>query len=268
MDSIGRYLAALQGPFELPSSLPEISALPKSGPTVLLFSPHPDDECITGALPLRFRREIGARIVNVAVTLGSNRERRAARAQELQAACALLDFELETLGWTGVTIEARKRQQDCWQSWVEQLLDLFRAYRPDAVFFPHADDAHPAHVGVFSLVVDALEKIPLESKPWQFLTEFWHPQSFPNVMVETSPENLALLLAALACHQGEISRNPYHRRLPAWMIDNTRRGAERIGSFGSAAPDFAFATLYQRRGPSGIAAPPALMPATSQVTFS
>jgi len=25
---------------------------------------------------------------------------------------------------------------------------------------------------------------------------------------------------------GEVRRNPYHARLPAWMMDNVRRGAE------------------------------------------
>ena len=46
---------------------------------VLLFSPHPDDECIIGGLALRLQREAGARVVNVAVTQGSNKARQAAR---------------------------------------------------------------------------------------------------------------------------------------------------------------------------------------------
>ncbi len=41
-------------------------------PIALIMSPHPDDECIMGGLPLRLMREAGFRIINVAVTLGSN----------------------------------------------------------------------------------------------------------------------------------------------------------------------------------------------------
>ena len=58
-------------------------AAPKKTPTkpdapvAMIFSPHPDDECIIGGLPLRLLREAGMRVVNVAVTLGSNSERRA-----------------------------------------------------------------------------------------------------------------------------------------------------------------------------------------------
>ena len=66
----------------------------ESDACVLLFSPHPDDECITGTLPLRLMREAGKRIVNVPVTFGSRKERRAERAAELEKACAFLGWEV------------------------------------------------------------------------------------------------------------------------------------------------------------------------------
>jgi hypothetical protein len=40
----------------------------RGAPTVLIFSPHPDDECIVGALPLRLLRERKLQVLNVAVT--------------------------------------------------------------------------------------------------------------------------------------------------------------------------------------------------------
>ncbi len=46
---------------------------------------------------------------------------------------------------------------------------------------------------------------------------------------------------------GEVGRNPYHLRLPAWMIDNVRRGTELVGGQGGASPGFVFATLYRLR---------------------
>ncbi|MBV9490836.1 MAG: PIG-L family deacetylase, partial [Verrucomicrobia bacterium] len=61
------------------------------------------------------------------------------------------------------------------------------------------------------------------------------------------PAEVADLVAALALHAGEVARNPYHLRLPAWMIDNVRRGAELVGGQGGAAPRFTFATLYRLR---------------------
>ena len=53
---------------------------------VLLFSPHPDDECICGLLPLRLMREAGKQIINIPVTFGSNVDRQAGRANELENA--------------------------------------------------------------------------------------------------------------------------------------------------------------------------------------
>ncbi len=55
------------------------SALSASAPKVLIFSPHPDDECLAGGLPLRLKNEQNWHIVNIAVTLGSKLDRREAR---------------------------------------------------------------------------------------------------------------------------------------------------------------------------------------------
>ncbi len=46
-----------------------------NAPVVMIFAPHPDDECIIGALPLRLGREAGFKVVNVAVSQGSSLKR-------------------------------------------------------------------------------------------------------------------------------------------------------------------------------------------------
>jgi N-acetylglucosamine malate deacetylase 1 len=53
------------------------------------------------------------------------------------------------------------------------------------------------------------------------------------------------LIRALACHVGEVARNPYHLRLPAWLADSVRRGGELVQGAGSEPPRGDFATLYQ-----------------------
>ena len=64
-------------------------------------------------------------------------------------------------------------------------------------------------------------------------------------MVESTEQDVADLLAALSFHIEEVRRNPYHLLMPAWLMDNVRRGAELVGGQGGAAPDFRFATLYR-----------------------
>ena len=52
---------------------------PANAPKALFFAPHPDDECIVGAIALRVFREAKLNLVNVAVTQGSRKERQAER---------------------------------------------------------------------------------------------------------------------------------------------------------------------------------------------
>jgi hypothetical protein len=73
----------------------------------------------------------------------------------------------------------------------------------------------------------------------------------PNLMVEISADDLADMMVATTFHVGEVKRNPYHLLLPAWMMDNVRRGSEVAGGQGGAAPEFAFAVLYRLRKWSG-----------------
>ena len=75
--------------------------------------------------------------------------------------------------------------------------------------------------------------------------EFWGAMDAPNLMVESTPEEVADLVAATSFHVGEVARNPYHALLPAWLAGSVRRGAELVGGQGGAAPEYAFATLYR-----------------------
>jgi LmbE family N-acetylglucosaminyl deacetylase len=206
----------------------------------LIFAPHPDDECIVGALPLRLCQEAGWRVSNVAVTLGSNAERREARWAELLDACAVLGFDCLRVGEDGlsdVRVDAVKPAQ------VDALAMLLAEHRPALVIAPHADDDNPSHRGVHRLVVEAIAAARLDTM--LALTEFWSTQAAPNALVETNIADTARLIAALERHVGEIERNPYHLRLPAFLADSVRRGGELVLGAGEAPPDFAFATLYR-----------------------
>jgi len=250
------YVQALLGVYHDAGNI-ETSALPRPGVAkvpsdkaakpVLMLSPHPDDEMLIGALPLRFMRQCGIRVVNVSLTLGSKRERQAERLEELKAACAYIGFETRTIGTRGlegINPEAKEDNPIRWDAAVDEVASIITDLNPAAIFYPHALDANRTHIGVHRLVAEAL---PLAAHPCQcFQTEFWAPMGKPNLAVESTAEDLANLITALSKHCGEIARNPYHLRLPMWMMDNVRRGAELVGSQGGVVPAFDFATLYKR----------------------
>jgi LmbE family N-acetylglucosaminyl deacetylase len=222
--------------------------LAADAPRVLVFAPHPDDECLVGALPLRLLREARMRVVDVAVTLGSRRERRTARLDELRGACAFLGFDVVTAAADGLErINAATRAQDPphWQAAVAAIAGLLAREQPRAIFCPHGADHNSTHVGTHHLVMDALAQQAAAFTCAVVETEYWAPMSAPNLMVESSPDDVADLVAATSFHAGEVTRNPYHLELPAWLQDNVRRGGEIVGAQGGAAPDFAFATLYR-----------------------
>jgi LmbE family N-acetylglucosaminyl deacetylase len=216
----------------------------------MIFSPHPDDECVIGALALRLQREAGMRVINVAVTLGSNPERQLPRLAELRAACAYLGFELipsAPRGLERVRPETRTEQPGLWRPMVERMASLLREHRPRVIFFPHDEDWNSTHEGVHWLLVDALSALGPDFACHTVETEFWGQCDDPNLMVESSVQDLGDLLTALSFHVGEVRRNPYHVALPAWMLDNVRRGGELVGGQGGAAPAMTFATLYRWR---------------------
>lgn len=219
-------------------------------PHALIFSPHPDDECIVGGLALRLQREAGWRVTNVAVTQGSNRERQAARWDELQAACAYLGFGLRSTGMNGlerVTPKCRAEDPAFWGPMVEIIAGILAQDRPRAVFFPHEKDWNGTHIGVHWLVRDALERLGPGFETVTVETEYWGQMGRPNLMVELSAAQAGDQVTALSFHAGEVKRNPFHLLLPAWMQDNVRRGSELVGGQGGAAPAFEFATLYRVR---------------------
>ncbi|ADE53567.1 PIG-L deacetylase family protein [Coraliomargarita akajimensis] len=201
----------------------------------VLFSPHPDDECVTGLLPLRLMQEVGMQIINVPVTFGSRPERQAARSRELENACAYL-------GWNIHLVNA-----DLQPLSIDDVVQILKDLQPEVIFMPHDDDWNSRHLITHDLVFQALKQMDRSFECKVVETEFWKPMHAPNLMVEADTNLVAELVAATSLHIGEIERNPYHLRLPAWMQDNVRRGSEIVGGQGGCAPDFAFATLYRLR---------------------
>lgn len=231
-------------------------------PCCLVFSPHPDDEALVGGLPLRLRQRHGWRVVNVAVTLGSRLERRAARWDEARACCAYLGFELVSpIGVAGqalerITPEAGQADPVRWAEAVQAAAALLRRFRPRAVLAPHALDGHAAHIGTHHLVREALAACGSAFDAHLFWSEYWAMQAQPRLRLELEPTEAAQLITACALHVGEVARHPYHLLLPALLTDSARRGAERVGSPGSTPDGAVLAALYGwERWQQGRAAP-------------
>jgi len=219
-------------------------------PKALIFSPHPDDEVIIGGLALRLLRQANWNVINVAVTQGSNKERQPGRLEELKRACDYIGYGLIQTKPNGLEkINAKTRQYDQahWKECVSIIAKILRDNKPRIIFFPHEHDWNSSHIGTHFLVVDALNSLGSDFECYTIETEYWGANTCPNLMVESTAEQVADLVSGTSFHEGEVRRNPFHLFLPAWMQDNVRRGSEVVGGQGEAAPDFTFATLYRLR---------------------
>ena len=221
-----------------------------SAPKALFFSPHPDDECIVGGIAFRLLRQARMNVINVAVTLGSKKERKTERLRELENACKYVGFELLTTGPEGldrINPQTRAKDTNHWSQCVQAIHRILQEHQPRIALFPHDRDWNSTHIGVHYLITDALKLMPREFECYLIETEFWGAMTDPNLMVEMSAEDLGDMMTATSFHVGEVNRNPYHLLLPAWMMDNVRRGAEVALGQGGAAPNFTFAALYRLR---------------------
>ena len=222
----------------------------ENAPVCVIVAPHPDDECIGGGLPLRLLQESGWRVVAIAATHGSNPARQLARADEFIAACARIGFEpilLAERGLSRVTAHTRETDPSHWANYVHLLAEKLTALKPSLVLTPNALDAQNTHIGTHYLTLDALAVVSANSPGFTTtlaFTEYWSTMTQANLLVELTAAHVGDMISALACHVGEVSRNPFHLTLPGWLIDNVRRGGEIVGTSRGNVPDYTFAAIY------------------------
>jgi LmbE family N-acetylglucosaminyl deacetylase len=270
----GREISLSQ---EAKGPLPTVAPPDRSGPRVVICAPHPDDEMLSGALPLRLQREAGCSVLVLALTLGSDPARKAARKEELAAACRLAGFEwrlaVEPLGLAALRPEL-ERDPAAWRHLLGTIWNHLRGEAPALVLVPHALDGHPAHVAAHRLVMQALAHSTRENKGEVLVaeTEYWRSLAAPNLLLGVAPEDLALLVAALALHRGEVARRPYHLLQPPRMMDNIRRGSELLAGFGHPPAELVFGELYRlgkmKAGEMVSPGRPAVLPAESAIDLA
>src|SRR5437773_162252 len=179
--------------------------LAPDAPKALIFSPHPDDEVIIGGFPLRLLRQSGFRVLNVAVTQGSNKARQPERWKELTACCDYIGFDLiqtRPNGLEGINLKARATDAARWQSSVARIAEILGAHGPRVIFFPHDRDWNSSHIGTHHLVVEAMQSLR-DFDCFTVETEFWGAMDSPNLMVESIAQDVRDLISTLIFHVGE-----------------------------------------------------------------
>ena len=221
---------------QVPSVLPPLQdRVTGSLSRILIIAPHPDDECLMAGLALRAKRELGAEVAVLPFSFGSATQRRLPREIELTRALAVLGFDLWNPRPPGTHEELTE----------PELTTAFESFRPDAILIPHESDAHPTHIRCSKAAKKAAERFcSLHQVTLSvFESEYWQSMEDPNLLIPLNSELVSTLGEALIHHVGEVNRNPYHLTLPAWYMDQERRGRERVYGLGSR---HAFQSLFSQ----------------------
>ncbi|NDG84161.1 MAG: hypothetical protein EBX52_03875 [Proteobacteria bacterium] len=252
----GRYVDQLESLYlssggAAPRPEPLRTVLAEVPKRILLVPPHPDDECLMAGLALRARNEAGSEVLVLSFGYGSLESRRAERRKEQ-------DEALQTLGFDRVEPNGCSGAGGHHEISHGQILSVLEAANPDAVIIPHGEDFHPTHVrcsktaraAVFQHVENTGSSLSL------YETEYWQPMLNPNLLLPLPASVVKTMGNALQRHAGEVSRNPYHLTLPAWLMDQERRGSERVHGAGvRAGRSSIFSQLYRfTRVSSGVTA--------------
>ncbi len=223
-------------------SMVKPEGLPQS-PKILILAPHPDDECLMAGYALRAKEDWGSEVYVLPYSYGSRIERRLPRCKEMQAAVEVLGFH-----W----LDSRSNSQMERLS-MSEFVQACRSIEPDIIISPHPDDHHPVHVEAAKMVRDfrvamtaVFNKDASRKKEITWVqTEYWKQNAEPNFFLPLSKDHVIRMGQALQKHEGEISRNPYHLSLPAWLMDQSRRAPEVLGGFGQESSQYLLGILLK-----------------------
>jgi LmbE family N-acetylglucosaminyl deacetylase len=209
-------------------------------PAALLLSPHPDDELLGCPAHLFALRDAGWRIVDVALTLGTDEAQRDRRRAELEEACSRAGFELVVPGADLLSGDG-----------TGAVRALASAYGVRVLVAPSPHDDHPAHARAGRLAIAAARE---GAAPLLWLWALWADLGLPTSLCVFDARRLTEIEHALAAHIGELGRNDYRRLLRARADGGAILLPERVFGYGSPGippGSFAEAVCEVVVGPGG-----------------
>lgn len=144
--------------------------LPEEGQTVLIFSPHQDDETIACGGYIIESVKRGAKVIIVLVTDGNRRSLRELRCVEFETTTAILGVPQENLVYLDYP-DSRLAQQNQLKL-REVLAAQIEKYKPHILFYPHPEDNHKDHSTIGIIVEKILQEMREKIEDMEQLEEW------------------------------------------------------------------------------------------------
>lgn len=152
-------------------TLPQVPE-PKSTDTILIFSPHPDDETIATGGYIKAATYVGAKVWIVLVTDGNKHHLEKIRYNEFETATNELGVSFDHLIYLNYPDGSLKNENQA--SVQEAFKKIILQVNPNIIFIPHPKDTHPDHATTGIDVEKVIADLKNESQVYCFLVHFPH----------------------------------------------------------------------------------------------
>lgn len=214
---------------------------------VVCIGAHPDDVEIGLGGTIARLVQAGTSVTIVDLTDGEptpfgTREIRAREAAEAAA----------VLGADRVTLSLPNRELADTPKARRELAEVLRDTRPDALFIPYPEDAHPDHIAASQIALSArfwskLTKTDMRGEPHYPARVYRHMAVHLKIIrspsfVHDVSEHLETKMRAVRCYRSQFESNPANRHLIDAIETSTRMWGGTIGVL-AGEPIFALETL-------------------------
>lgn len=202
--------------------------------TVVVVSPHPDDEVLGAGATLVLLADAGWRVVNLACSLGRPADHQRRHGELLEAA-RRVGFDTVVMNPLAA-ISSGDDLAYAERAVADAVETLATEVDADLVVSPHPHDGHHGHEAVGRGVRRALSRDSTRGLTW-WMWGLWAELPSPTLYVPFGEETLATVAHGLDAHAGENARNDYRRLLAARATAASVLGSERVFGFGAAQAD-------------------------------
>ena len=156
--------------------------------TVLVVSPHPDDETLGCGGTIRTHVLDGDRVVVVFLTSGEG----GGHGRDQMETARIREAEARVAGaQLGVAEQEFWREPDgglrATATLVDRLRNALAADRPDVVYVTHGTEMHPDHRAAYRIVIGAVRRLGPDDRPVILAYEIWSPLGRMDHIVDISP---------------------------------------------------------------------------------
>lgn len=145
---------------------------PKPGDTILVFSPHPDDETVAAGGYIKTATQNRADVWIVLVTDGDKHHLKSLRYAEFIKATGILGVNPKHLIFLNYPDgKLNKKNPDIVKN---DLRNVIEKVKPDVIFIPHPKDAHHDHSTTGKYVESVVSELKYQAQIYYYLVHYYH----------------------------------------------------------------------------------------------